>query len=362
MYGEDTGRRQATGRDGVALFELGRPDPFREIRLVVPPLRPVPEPGLDDRDGDALLEWDAGPSGMSEPLDGLLRAYLALADGTAEQVWAFAARFGPLWWSDSTKPTGDYQDGVAYAEPISTWRRHARSLGHFLDVADALRRNDGWISGEAWFSFFPAVLIPHVLARPWGRSSKGSEHDATDLFGHLMNDHSGAWLTRDAERRGDLLDHVISAVLTHSGVRPAIARGRDGDVRAAFALPTRRIVDPFASGEGSETGDHPVWHVEGLLPVLACAIVDALDSDWWAICTRCGKLAQKKEDGRGPRRGLAWYGDHDHCRHQARLETWHRRDQRRAERRDTARGESRTDNRAEGDETASMDETGRPRS
>ncbi len=118
---------------------------------------------------------------FSPPVDGCLRAFMRLADGSPEDILAFASRWGvlgicadgvPSSHEVRCQPLGIYEGRLTWGagwEPLSFWYRYAREARGILNAALRLRNhervaNEDWrdIAGplsEADFEFFFGSLL-----------------------------------------------------------------------------------------------------------------------------------------------------------------------------------------------------------
>ncbi|MDP9471759.1 MAG: hypothetical protein M3Q71_14035 [Chloroflexota bacterium] len=259
----------------------------------------------------ARLLWLPGDGVISPPLHESLKAFVALSTAQDVEVevriHGFARRFGPL--GGGMMRRDQHGDRAELSEPVAAWRRLSEGYAALLALASDVR-HDRPLRSADWPRAMATLAIPAWLSAREGVEEPPGMNDLAALaLVHLGVIEDLA--TQEAERAA--LIRLIGRVVRLAGLSADAHLDAEGKVRPAFALPVRGLV------RGNEQGISGYWRVPGLLPVLAYQLAEAIDDDWTFRCSRCGEGATARE--RRPRGTLEWYGDHDHCRDEARKET-----------------------------------------
>ncbi len=291
-------------------------DPFAALRTHVPPVRLVGE-GSDE----ARLEWHRVGGRPGAPLRDVLEDFLELATAPEREIATFAARYGSLLPITGGSDAGsvpaaggkrDPQGEAVVSEPLGIWQLHARTLEALIGAAvDAAA---GLPSREDWTHVLGVLAVP---AWAHDRTSGSAPPSQQDLEAIAVKETIGGILD-DAVSDEERGDRITRALLRLSGVEVAFEAGERGEPHRTYTTRASRI-----EMEGDEG-----WVLDGLLPVLACQTAMLC----WAArtvimvrCTGCGRFLHpsyfRQEGRRRPRKGQPFYGHHDDCARDARLQT-----------------------------------------
>ncbi len=300
---------------GLVIRETGS-DPLAALRTHVPPVRLVGEGSHEAR-----LEWHRVGGRPGAPLRDVLEDFLELATAPEREIATFAARYGPLLPITGGSDAGSVPDAggkrdphgeAVVAEPIGIWRLHARSLEALIGAAvDAAA---GLPSREDWTNVLGVLAVPAWAHDQASGSAPPSQHDLIDIA--------------VKEALGGILDDSVSDVERVNGITRALLEL--SKVELAFETPAgeqpQRTYMIRASRD--EKQDTEGWIVDGLLPVLAGQTAMLC---WGATtvtvvrCSGCGRFLRpsyfRQEGKRRPRKGQPFYGHHDDCARNARLQT-----------------------------------------
>jgi len=229
---------------------------------------------------------------------------------------------------------------------VEYWREIARGFG-ILMALEIVTRPDNRRDLEARerpasHGYFQQLTHSVLLSGSvLTRLRSGETSSSTSPWPELTMEIVLAGVGDSIDRQRGYLDRILEALLHDAGVATVIAWNEKGGRELAYQLPARWVPNP------PDPDMPPHWQADRLLPVIALALVHGPFLEDWALCSRCGMPARKKEGGRGPRHGTKsypWYGDHRACRALARAETMVQAEDRRAQKRRADRRDGQMDN------------------
>jgi hypothetical protein len=267
---------------------------------------------------------------LSEPLDFRLADFMALADGSDEEIIEFARQVGPLHWPappdyhagrESATATADFVSSTSprrtgptdevFAEPLWAWRSYARGLRALTSATTAVITGIGF-DNEDFIWSFASIMGPLWLSDSAPTKSPLTQPDLDALAANFL---LGA----------EPIENIVTAALDVAGVKVAYIRSPHQHANPAYTLSGTTHL--LKRSDGSLLGE-PVLVAESVLPILAVSLARSLSSQEPTLCAWCRKPAGIVK--RRPRTGQRWYGDHRSCAMDARAQTQIRYEDKRA--------------------------------
>jgi hypothetical protein len=295
----------------------------KDIALWVPRLI---EPAEADRPGQ--LTWDVALEGSFIVRRPLLDEFIALTDADRDDVRAFARRFGPL--SSSSRTGGQpHESGVEslVTELESLWRALARSLAALRDAAWEAADGAPTVH-RTWAEAMAAPIVASLAGDASAEETLARLREDIDL---AIAELVLGFLPLSQTEAEVVLHRIANALLNVCGVLPDSGIGDAPCDGPSFAVLTR------SRTRGRDASEGPGPSFTGLLPLLALDTVGVMRDTKVYYCSGCGRRVPVAQSARRPRRDIPFYGDHDHCRRQAQLQSKRESQKRRYQRLKAAR-------------------------